>query len=61
MKKDSGAKITGVVWWGLGDNTSWRSDGTPLLFSTNWQAKEHYFNVIDAASSYSEGDTGMQQ
>lgn len=60
-KKDSGAKITGVVWWGLGDNTSWRSDGTPLLFSTNWQAKEHYFNVIDAASWYSQGDTEMQQ
>lgn len=60
-KKDKGAKITGVVWWGLADDCSWRRDGIPLLFSKKWQAKEHYFNVIDAASSYSQGDTGMQR
>lgn len=60
VKKDSGAKITGVVWWGLADNSSWRSDGVPLLFSSNWQAKEHYFNVMDAVSWYTQGDTEQQ-
>ena len=60
VQKDSGAKITGIVWWGLADNSSWRRDGVPLLFSSNWQAKQHYFNVIDAASWYTRGDTDPQ-
>lgn len=51
-EKDSGAKITGVTWWGPSDLTSWRSDGVPLLFGDYWQAKEHYFKVIWAASDY---------
>lgn len=61
VQKDSGAKITGVVWWGLADNFSWRIDGVPLLFSTNWQAKDAYFNVMDAVSWYSQGDTELQR
>ena len=56
-EKDSGAKITGIVWWGPSDNHSWRSEGVPLLFSEYWKAKEHYFQVIDAASWYNYGDT----
>lgn len=59
-QKDSGAKITGVTWWGLSDNHSWRGDGIPLLFSEYWKAKEHYFQVIDAASWYNMGDTDWQ-
>lgn len=60
IQKDSGAKITGIVWWGLADDSSWRREKVPLLFSTNWQAKQHYFNVIDAASWYTRGDTDPQ-
>lgn len=59
-QKDSGAKITGIVWWGPSDNHSWRSEGVPLLFSEYWKAKEHYFQVIDAASWYNLGDTDWQ-
>ena len=59
-EKDSGAKITGIVWWGPSDNHSWRSEGVPLLFSDYWKAKEHYFKVIDSASSYNQGDSEWQ-
>lgn len=56
-EKDSGAKITGVIWWGPSDNYSWRRDGVPLLFSEYWKAKDHYFQAIDAVSWYNMGDT----
>ena len=59
-EKDSGAKITGIVWWGPSDNHSWRSEGAPLLFSEYWKAKEHYFQVMDAASWYNQGDSEWQ-
>lgn len=59
-QKDSGAKITGIVWWGPSDNHSWRSEGVPLLFSEYWQAKDHYFQAISAASWYNQGDTDWQ-
>lgn len=51
-EKESGAKITGVTWWGPGDMTSWRSSGVPLLFSEYWQAKEEYFKAIQAVSDH---------
>lgn len=54
-EKDKGAKITGITWWGPSDNTSWRANGVPLLFSDYWTAKEHYYYVIQAASDYNEG------
>ncbi len=53
--KDSGAKITGITWWGPSDLTSWRADGVPLLFSDYWQAKEHYTSVLDAVTEYNQG------
>lgn len=56
-EKDSGAKLTGIIWWGPSDDNSWRSDGVPLLFTKYWQAKEHYFMAIDAVSWYNMGDT----
>lgn len=59
-KKDSGAKITGIVWWGPSDNHSWRREGVPLLFSEYWKAKEHYFQVIDSVSWYNLGDSEWQ-
>lgn len=51
-EKESGAKITGITWWGPGDMTSWRSSGVPLLFSEYWQAKEEYFKAIQAVSDH---------
>lgn len=59
-EKDSGAKITGIIWWGPSDDHSWRSEGVPLLYSKYWQAKEHYFQVIEAISSYNQGDSEWQ-
>lgn len=59
-EKESGAKITGITWWGPSDNHSWRSDGVPLLFREYWKAKEHYFQVIESASCYNQGDTEWQ-
>lgn len=59
-QKESGAKITGIVWWGPSDNHSWRSEGVPLLFSEYWKAKEHYFEAVSAASWYNQGDTEWQ-
>lgn len=56
QEKEIGAKITGVTWWGPSDPTSWRAKGVPLLFSDYWQAKEHYFKVIQAVSDYNTGD-----
>lgn len=54
-EKESGAKITGVTWWGPSDLTSWRANGVPLLFGDYWQAKEQYFKVIQAVSDYNRG------
>lgn len=59
-EKDSGAKITGIIWWGPSDDYSWRREGVPLLYSKYWQAKEHYFQVIEAISSYNQGDSEWQ-
>lgn len=59
-EKDSGAKITGIIWWGPSDDHSWRSEGVPLLHSKYWKAKEHYFQVIEAISSYNQGDSEWQ-
>lgn len=59
-QKDSGAKITGITWWGPSDNYSWRREGVPLLFSEYWKAKEHYFQVIESVSWYNQGDTDWQ-
>ena len=58
-EKDSGAKITGLVWWGLDDAFSWRRNGDPLLFSSTWKAKDHYFRVMDAVSNYNQGDSEL--
>lgn len=52
----SGAKITGITWWGPDDRNSWRSDGVPLLFSDYWQAKKSYFRVTQALSDYCTGE-----
>ena len=46
--KKTGAKITGVTWWGLSDETTWISNSKPLLFSTPGTPKQSYYKVIQA-------------
>ncbi len=49
-KKQAGANITGVTFWGLYDTISWRADYSPLLFSSGLNApKESFYRVIEAA------------
>lgn len=45
--KEHKDKIARVTFWGLDDATSWRSEGYPLLFDRNLQAKNTYYAVID--------------
>ncbi|WAG58320.1 endo-1,4-beta-xylanase (plasmid) [Clostridium estertheticum] len=48
--KKSGANITGITWWGLSDNVSWRkkNNDNPLLFSTLYVPKASYYRTLDA-------------
>jgi endo-1,4-beta-xylanase len=39
--------IARVTFWGLSDDTSWRSEGSPLLFDKNLKAKPAYYGVIN--------------
>lgn len=45
--KNAGAKITGITWWGLSDDVSWRDDN-PLLFSSLYYPKASYYRTLDA-------------
>ena len=47
-KKQGGANITGVTFWGLSDQVSWRASGQPLLFSSLGVKKQAYDAVINA-------------
>ncbi|MCL2361933.1 MAG: endo-1,4-beta-xylanase [Defluviitaleaceae bacterium] len=42
--------IERVTVWGKADHQSWRSWGHPLLFDTNYHAKEAFFAIIDAVN-----------
>jgi endo-1,4-beta-xylanase len=41
-EKKAGANITAVVFWGITDGTSWRKDGCPLLFNSDYSVKDSY-------------------
>lgn len=45
--KNAGARITGITWWGLSDDVSWRDDN-PLLFSSLNYPKASYYRALDA-------------
>ena len=46
--KKGGAKITGITWWGLSDRVTWIANASPLLFSSNGNAKYAYTRAIEA-------------
>lgn len=54
--KNAGANITGITWWGLSDDVSWRTD-SPLLFSSLNSPKASYYRTLDAFSDVFGGTT----
>ncbi|MEN2773605.1 endo-1,4-beta-xylanase [Acetivibrio clariflavus] len=47
LYKQYADKIARVTFWGLNDSTSWRKEGSPLLFDEYLQAKPAYYAIID--------------
>jgi len=47
IKKDGG-RITGITYWGLSDDASWRRGEKPLLFSTLTKPKQSYYKALQA-------------
>ncbi|WP_040950848.1 endo-1,4-beta-xylanase [Gorillibacterium massiliense] len=50
--------IARVTFWGMDDNTSWRSSQNPVLFDKNLQAKPAYYGVIDPDTFISQHTAG---
>ncbi len=46
--KKNGGKITGITYWGIADDVSWRGFQSPLLFSTLTSPKKSYYQVLQA-------------
>lgn len=47
LYKEYSNKITRVTIWGLDDASSWRKEGSPVLFDEDLQAKPAYYAIID--------------
>lgn len=47
LYKEYSDYITRVTFFGLDDQTSWRSDGNPTLFDSNLNAKQAFYAVSD--------------
>lgn len=57
QKKKNGVNITGVTFWGLNDEASWRADGQPLLFSTNSLLPKDVYYMVLAVPELLKEDT----
>ena len=56
--KKAGGNITGITWWGLSDDVSWRKEKSPLLFSNINTPKASYYRTIDAFNNVFGTQTG---
>lgn len=65
--KKSGARITGITYWGLSDQVTWIRNAKPLLFSSLGKPKSAYYSVIQAYKDAgykvggSQSSSGSQQ
>jgi len=48
-KKNGGANITSLTFWGLYDGISWRRKYVPLIFTTLDEPKDAYYEIMEAA------------
>ncbi len=46
--KKEGGNISGITYWGMGDDRSWRGSQKPLLFSSLGIPKPAYYKVLQA-------------
>ncbi len=46
--KSEGGAITGITWWGVADNVSWRPGENALMFTNIDTPKKTYFQVLKA-------------
>ena len=49
--KKAGGNVTGITIWGLYDATSWRADGTPLIFTGLFNKKLAFDKLIELGNN----------
>ncbi|MCM1245733.1 MAG: endo-1,4-beta-xylanase [Roseburia sp.] len=57
QEKQAGANVTGIIFWSLYDNVSWRSLGQPCIFNGLNSPKSAYYAVIDVINDMKDKAT----